>query len=77
MIASHKGYIDIVKHVLEAPGIELDVTSSEGQTALFYASGRGHSNIFDLLLAFPPHLTMDDRNTLKIYEFGLYVCTTT
>jgi ankyrin repeat protein len=53
MIASQKGYIKIVRHLLEAPGIDPSVTSiGKGHTALCYASAHGHQEIVELLLAF-------------------------
>jgi ankyrin repeat protein len=51
MIASREGYIDIVKHLLNAPGIDLGLRSSEGHTAISYASAEGHTETVDLLLS--------------------------
>ncbi|KAH6892843.1 ankyrin repeat-containing domain protein [Coprinopsis sp. MPI-PUGE-AT-0042] len=54
MIAAREGHIAIVKQLLNAPEIDVNVVSEpDGQTALSYASAEGHTKIVNLLLDFP------------------------
>ncbi|KAH6903948.1 hypothetical protein BKA70DRAFT_1298988 [Coprinopsis sp. MPI-PUGE-AT-0042] len=54
MVAAYRGHTDIVKQLLNAPGIDVNVVSKpSGETALSHASRRGHREIVELLLAFP------------------------
>ncbi|KAH6903928.1 ankyrin repeat-containing domain protein [Coprinopsis sp. MPI-PUGE-AT-0042] len=54
MMAARQGRTEIVKHLLDAPGIDVNVMSKPGgETALSQASRWGHREILDLLLAFP------------------------
>jgi len=48
--ASDRGNIDILKIILNAKGIDIDLQDNEGQTALFYASSCGHKTCVQLLL---------------------------
>jgi uncharacterized protein len=52
MVAARNGHIDIVEHLLKAPGVDPSVRSRPGHTALSYASAKRHREIVDLLLAF-------------------------
>ncbi|KAH6894868.1 ankyrin repeat-containing domain protein [Coprinopsis sp. MPI-PUGE-AT-0042] len=54
IVAARKGRINIVKQLLEVPGINVNAVSTpSGNTALAHALTRGHKAVADLLLAFP------------------------
>ena len=49
-VAAFAGYIDVVRELLDAEGIDVDATDSNGFTALLLASLRGHHAIMLLLV---------------------------
>src|SRR4029079_9014086 len=48
--ASYRGNKDLVKLLLAQPGIKLDQTNVDGETALMMAAENGHAEIVDMLL---------------------------
>lgn len=50
MSAAHSGYPDVVRELLQFPGIEIDAKDGGGYTALMKASCRGYKEIVDQLL---------------------------
>ena len=48
--ASYRGNQDLVKLLLAQPGIKLDQTNVDGETALMMAAENGHAEIVDMLL---------------------------
>lgn len=53
MMASYQGDVDAVKALLAAPGIDVNILSHpSGQSALSYASAKGHTEIVELLIPF-------------------------
>ena len=49
-VAADKGDIESLKHLLGAPGIQVDQRSGQQRTALFYAAESGHKEVVELLL---------------------------
>ena len=48
--AAHEGSIKVVKHLLQAPGIQVDTTARQKISALGYACRNGHKEVAELLL---------------------------
>ena len=48
MVASSKGYMDMVKMLLEE-GAEIEAKNNDGQTALDLAEKNGHTKVVDFL----------------------------
>ena len=50
LIAAEEGLLDIVRALLEVPGIGIDLHDVEGVTALMFAANEGHTDIVNALL---------------------------
>jgi hypothetical protein len=59
--ASYKGNKNSVKLLLAQPGIKLDETSDEGDTALMAAAERGHAEIVEMLLKAGANVDITDK----------------
>ena len=57
MSACTKGYVDIVKILLEK-GAEINKQDQDGWTALHWASDEGHQAVVDILLEANPDLSI-------------------
>lgn len=55
--AADRNQLEILRELLQMPGIQVNLQDSEGQTALHYAASCGHKDILQLLLT-----TGSDRN---------------
>ncbi len=49
-VAAVNGDIESLKHLLRAPGVQVDLKSGQQSTALFYAAEFGHKEVVELLL---------------------------
>ena len=58
--ASHKGNKDSVKLLLAQPGIKLDETNDDGDTALMVAAEGGHAEIVEMLLKAGANVSITD-----------------
>jgi ankyrin repeat protein len=60
--ASYKGYKSAVVLLLAQPGIKLDITNIDGETALMVAAENGHAEIAEMLLKAGANVSItDDR----------------
>ena len=51
ILAAKNGYIEIVKKLLDTPGIDVNAVTPAGNTALIFAAQQGHTEIVQALLA--------------------------
>lgn len=61
MSAAHAGYPDVVRELLQFPGIEIDVKDGGGYTALMRASSRGYKEIVEQLLQAGANVNAENR----------------
>jgi ankyrin repeat protein len=59
--ASYKGNKNAVKLLLAQPGIKLDQTNDDGDTALMVAAENGHAEIVEMLLAAGANVSITDE----------------
>ena len=60
--AACKGNIEVLKRLLQAPGVQVDQLSQSQATALFYAAEQGHKQVVELLLENGADPDMADKN---------------
>ena len=59
--ASYKGNRSAVELLLAQPGIKLDVTNIDGDTALMAAAEQGHADIVEMLLQAGANVSITDK----------------
>ena len=60
--AACKGNIEVLKRLLQAPGVQVDQLSQSQATALFYAAEQGHKQVVELLLENGADPDIADKN---------------
>ena len=60
--AACKGNIEVLKRLLQAPGVQVDQLSQAQATALFYAAEQGHKQVVELLLENGADPDIADKN---------------
>ena len=63
-LATFRGNIEVLKRLLQAPGVQVDQLSRSQATALFYAAEQGHKQVVELLLENGADPDMADKNQL-------------
>ena len=62
--AACKGNIEVLKRLLQAPGVQVDQLSQSQATALFYAAEQGHKQVVELLLENGADPDIADKNQI-------------
>ena len=61
-LAAFKSNIEVLKRLLQAPGVQVDQLSQSQVTALFYAAEQGHKQVVELLLENGADPDIADKN---------------